>query len=322
MARALALAIAMGSCAVAPLASPAAHQKTVIYANVGGERVQRALARLRDAVQRAAPRPGEVRLEHFVLRDEYDPALLDEDMRRIVAMRPSAIVTPNLTITLAAQSATATIPVIFGIWEDPVRAGLATTFARPGHNLTGFTSYQPLEEKRLELLKECFPTVRRVAVLADRVWIAEPHIAPALAAVRRRFGLQVEAVVAENEAELKAFLASPRAAAIDAWYVPWSALPSDHPDLVLQALQRLGKPIIYTRTLFVEKGGLIAYQSEFDDVFAVWATLITRVLQGIPPAIIPVERPRSFEIALNLEAARRMGVELPRPVLKRVDRFF
>jgi putative ABC transport system substrate-binding protein len=308
--------------AVAPPPSVAAEQKTVIYANVGGDRVQRAFARLREAVERALPQAVGVRLQHFVLRDEYDAALLSEDIRRIVAMQPSAIVTPNLTITLAAQKATTTIPVIFGIWEDPVRAGLAGTFARPGRNLTGFTSYQPLEEKRLELLAECFPAVKRVAVLADRVWIAEPHIAPALAAVRRRFGLQVEAVVVENEAELKEFLASPRAAAIDAWYVPWSALPSDHPDLVLEALQRLGKPVIYTRTLFVEKGGLIAYQSEFEDVFAVWATLIVRVLQGIPPAIIPVERPRKFELALNLVAARRLGVDLPRSILKRADRFF
>jgi putative ABC transport system substrate-binding protein len=292
----------------------------VIYANVAGERVQRAFARLRDAVERAAP--AGVRVEHFVLRDEYDPALLEEDMRRIVAMHPSAIVTPNVVITLAAQKATATIPVIFGIWEDPVHAGLAGSFARPGHNLTGFTSYLPLEEKRLELLKECFPAVKRVAALADRAWFAEPHVAPALEAAGRRFGFQVEAVVAENEAELAAFLASPRAAAIDAWYVPWSTLPFEQPDLVVRTLQRLGKPVFYTRNLFVEKGGLIAYQSEFDDIFAVWATLIARVLQGIPPAIIPVERPRRFELALNLEAARRLGVTLPRSIVKRADRFF
>lgn len=312
----------MGLCAVAPLPSAASDQKTVIYANVGGERVQRAFARLREAIERAARQPGGVRLEHFVLRDEYDPALLADDIRRIVAMRPSAIVTPNLTITLAAQKATATIPVIFGTWEDPVHAGLASTFARPGHNLTGFTSYLPLEEKRLELLKECFPAVKRVAALADRIWLAEPHVAPALESARRRFGLEVEAVVAESEAELTAFLASPRAAAIDAWYVPWSTLPSDHPDLVLQTLQRLGKPVIYTRTLFVEKGGLIAYQSEFDDIFAVWATLITRVLLGIPPAILPVERPHRFELSINLAAARHLGVALPPPVIKRTDRFF
>ena len=320
--RARALAAFMGICALAPAACVAAATQTVIYANVGGERVQRAFARLHDAFERAAPRSAGARLEHFVLRDEYDPALLEEDMRRIVAMRPSAIVTPNQSIALAAQKATATIPVIFGIWEDPVHSGLAASFARPGHNLTGFTSYLPLEEKRLELLKESFPAVRRVAALADRVWLAEPHVVPALEAAGRRFGLQVETVVAESEAELAAFLASPRAASIDAWYVPWSTLPFEQPDLVVRTLERLGKPVIYTRSLFVEKGGLIAYQSEFDDVFAVWATLIARVLQGVPPAIIPIERPRRFELALNLEAARRLGVALPRPVLKRVDRFF
>ena len=320
--RAQALAIAFGIFALAASFHAAAtSQKTVIYANVGGERVQSAFARLRDAVERAALRPGSVRLEHVTI-DDNDPALLREGMRRIVAMRPSAIVTPNLLISLAAQQATATIPVIFGTWEDPVQAGLVSSFARPGHNLTGFTAFLPLDEKRLELLSECFPAAKRIAVLADRAWLAEPHVAPALEAARHRFGLQVDVVVAANQGDLAAFLASPRAAAVDAWYVPYSILPFEQPDLVVRTLQRLGKPVVYTRTQFVEKGGLIAYQSELDDVFAVWATLITRVLQGIPPAIIPVERPRRFELSINLGAARSLGVALPRAVLKRTDRFF
>lgn len=324
MLRALLLALAMGACALvgAPAGAALAAPKTVVYANVGGERVQRVFMRLREAIERATPQPGSVRLEHVVLRNEYDPVTLREDMLRIVAMRPSAIVTPNLVISLAAQRATATIPVIFGCWEDPVHAGLVESFARPGRNFTGLTSFLPLEEKRLELLKEYFPAVKRVAALADRAWLAEPHVAPALEAARRRFGLRVEAVVAENEGELRAFLASPRAAAIDAWYVPYTTLPFEEPDLVVRILQRLGKPVIYTRTMFVEKGGLIAYQSEVDQFVVVWATLITRVLQGIPPAIIPVERTHRFELSLNLGAARRLGVGVPHAVLRRTDRFF
>jgi putative tryptophan/tyrosine transport system substrate-binding protein len=293
----------------------------VIYANVGGERVQRAFARLRDAVRSAVPDPAGVRLEHVVV-SENDPTLLRESMRRIVAMRPAAIVTPNLTISLAARRATADIPVIFGIWEDPVEAGLVDSFARPGGNLTGFTSFLPLDEKRLELLKETFPAARQIAILGDKAWMDQPHVPSALEAARHRLGIDVEVVYVENEAAWMAFLGSARSAAIDAWYVPFSIVPFENPDLIVNSLSRQAKPVLYARTQFVEKGGLIAYQAEFDDVFPVWATLIARVLAGIPPAIIPVERPRRYELTLNLPSAQRQGVSIPRSILKRVDRFF
>ena len=237
-------------------------------------------------------------------------------------MHPAAIVATSLVIALAAQEATTTIPVIFGTWEDPVTAGLVTSFARPGKNLTGFTSYLPLEEKRFELLKESFPEVKRVALVTDRAWLAQPHVAPALEEARRRFKVEIEVLVIETEAELERAVSSRLAASIDAWYVPHTTLPFEQPDLVVRTLDRLRKPVLYARTQYVEKGGLMAYQSELDDIFAVWATLLVRVLQGIPPAIIPVERPRRFELSLNLEAARRAGVALPRPILNRADRFF
>ena len=293
----------------------------VIYANVGGERVERAFASLREAVKRVSPDPESVHMRHVVIHED-DPVLLREEMKRIVAMRPAAIVATSLVIAHAAQEATATIPVLFGTWEDPVNAGLVTSFARPGHNLTGFTFFLPLEEKRFELLKECFPAVKRVALMTDRAWLAQPHVAPALDEARRRLGIEIEVLVIETEGELTRAVASAVAASIDAWYVPHTTLPFGQPDLVVRTLERLHKPVLYARTQYVEKGGLMAYQAELDDIFAVWATLIARVLQGIPPAIIPVERPRRFELSLNLEAARRAGVALPRPILKRADRFF
>lgn len=308
--------------ACASLAFAAHADRTIVYANVGGERVQRAFERLNRALEQSGvlARHGVVLRHELVHQDE--PQRLRADMERIVAMRPAAIVAPGAVIAAAAKEATSTIPVIFGSWESPVGIGLVESLARPGRNLAGSTDFIPLEEKRLELLKELAPTTRRVGVLVDRIWMRQPHVTPALAEAARRLALLLELFPAETESELQSALESERGRSMQAWYVPHAEVAFLNPDFVVEAFRRTAKPVMYSRSLYVEKGGLAAYQSELDDVFEVWAKLLARVLEGVPPAIIPVERPRHFEFTLNLGAARRLGLTIPRSLLRRADRFY
>lgn len=298
-----------------------AAERVVVYANADGERIRQAHARLAAAFDRLGIlRRHGATLRHEVV-DDRDEETLREGMRRIAAMNPAVIVAPSTAHALAAKAASATIPVVFGGWQDPVAAGLIEAYARPGRNLTGFTSFLPLDEKRIELLLECEPAARRIGVIADRLWLAQPHVTGVLERSRRRFGVAVEVFEVEDLAALPGVLASARARSMGAWYVPHTRMPFDSPLAVVAAMNATGKPTIYERSQYVEAGGLVAYQSDLDDVFEVWATLVDRVLSGVQPAIIPIERPRHFQVALNLATARRLGLSIPRSVLARVDRF-
>ena len=175
--------------------------RTIIYANVGGERVQRAFEKLNLALANA----GVLSRHDVVLRHETvhenDPQRLREDMARIVAMRPAAIVAPGVVIATAAKAATATtgIPVVFGTWENPAHIGLVESLSRPGRNLTGSSDYLPLDEKRLELLKELAPHASRIGVVVDRIWLSPPLARPSIESAARRLGFALETFQVESE---------------------------------------------------------------------------------------------------------------------------
>lgn len=302
----------------------ASAERVVVYANVGGGRVDVAFERLKRALDTHGvfARYGVV-VRHEIVH-EHEPELLRGDMERIVAARPLAILAPGHVIAAAAKKATsaAAIPVIFGTFESPVHLGLVDAMARPGGNLTGFTSYMPLDEKRLELLKELAPGARRIGVLSDGAWLRQPHVRPSLAQAQRALGVAIEIFPIGMPDELPAILHSQRGRAVQAWYVPFVEVAFQHPDFVVESLRSTGKPVIYPRLLYAQKGGVAAYQSEPEDVFDVWAKLLARVLAGVPPAIIPVEGPRQFELALNVTAAKAAGINIPRSLLRRADWFY
>jgi putative ABC transport system substrate-binding protein len=211
---------------------------------------------------------------------------------------------------------------VFGGWHDPVETGLVESLARPGRNLTGFTSFLPMDEKRLEILKLCAPNTRIVGVLADKIWAQQPHVRDLVSAARDRHGLDLRILVIETERALRQHLDSALGRAIDFWYVPHTRLPFENAELVVAALAEAQKPAIYERSSYVERGGMIAYQSDLGDVFEIWSQLVDRVLGGVPAAIIPIERPRHFELSVNLVSARKLGVAIPRSIITRAHRFY
>ena len=304
-----------------------AGERLVVYFNEDSDRVKVALARLTAAVNAQVGRPNNgVRFEHVVV-DYADPEGMRRAMRSAAARNPAAIVAAAAPIAQIAKEEAGSIPVVFGMHQDPVDLGLIASYRRPSGNLTGFTFYRSDEVKRLELLREIAPASRRLGVVTDAWWDQGPHYrhpsAPVLEKVARvQFGFEVEYFRVDTLEELAHLPQLKRARSIDAWYVAGNKVGFDHPEEFVHAIALLRRPAIYSLPIFTQKGGLISYQSVFDDPYVVWARMLVLILDGFPPGEIPVERPKTFELAINVKAAREQGIAIPRSLLLRATDFY
>jgi putative ABC transport system substrate-binding protein len=300
----------------------AGEERLVIYVNADNERIRRAVTKLDAALQETgAAQRYRIRLRH-VVANLWDAADIEAKMRAAIAMRPAAIMAGNGESAAIAKSLTREVPIIFGSPQNPMHFGLVTSFAHPGGNVTGFTLYVPVDQKRLEFLRLAVPGARKLGIVIDRWWMAEAGGREILAQARDRQGFQPELFVVETVAQLKQALATPRARAMDAWYVPYTVLPYDDPEALTDLFAAIRKPVVYPTTQLAERGGLVSYQPilSLEDSFRLWATMVGLVLDGVPPGEIPVERPKVFELAVNLDTARRLGISLPSSLVKRANR--
>ena len=234
--------------------------------------------------------------------------------RQLVDAQVDLIVAVGAPGAAAARQATKTIPVVFVSVDAPVEQGLVSSLARPGGNLTGqSTQSNELVGKRLQLLKEAFPRVARVAVL-DMAVAAQMTMANQAAMA---LGLQLTYTRADNADELATAIAAlPHA---DAWFVNDSQVNFAHRRAIVEAIARQRKPAIYPATAFVREGGLMAYSVDLVDQFRRAGEMVDRILRGTRPADIPVEQPTKFVFAVNLSAARAQGLTMPQTLLLRAD---
>lgn len=257
------------------------------------------------------------------VRSEFVPvAEWDEGARRrvqaLLERRPDAIVATSGAGASTMKSLAPSVPVVFATNGDPVAAGLVRDLNRPGGMLTGITSALPTFEKRIEILAEALPQARHVGVLMETgIRVADLDLADGKVTVGDRITFHWESAASEAEARATIAAASPR---VDAWYIPYNGLAFFHGEAILEALAQARRPAIFERVKFADAGGLLAYQHTVDDPAGRLAEMTASVLQGVPPGEIPVVRPQRFELVVNLEAARRLGVRLPKAVVKRADR--
>ncbi len=243
--------------------------------------------------------------------------------RIVVALRarPAAIIATSSESAGIARDATSEVPIIFGSYQDPVELGLVRSLAQPGGNLTGFTIFAPIDLKRLELLREIAPSARRLGIVVDHWWMAETNGEAIVRAAEANLGFRCRVFLMERPDQL-AQLDSAAAREIDAWYVPPTTLPFEHPAELTAAMRAVHRPVIFSAVRHVDAGGLIAYQPRqtLEDALDLFAKLAGLVLDGVPAGTIPVERPKAFELAINAAEARRLGIRIPEALLKRADR--
>jgi putative ABC transport system substrate-binding protein len=247
---------------------------------------------------------------------------LPEVAREIVRDEPDVIVTSVNAFIRVAHQATRTIPIVMVVGTDVIKEGFVADLARPGGNITGLAWDAGLGvfSKRIEFLKEILPGISRVALLWDQGQDAaafhEVFQNDATAAGLQVIRLDMEKEEADLEPHfVKALREGAQALATGGGH----RLFRQHKRVVeLAAKYRL--PDTHYDSVFVEAGGLMSYAPSLPGLFKRSAVYVDRILKGAKPADLPVEQPTQFELVINLDAARRLGLTLPRSLLLRADR--
>jgi ABC-type uncharacterized transport system substrate-binding protein len=260
-----------------------------------------------------------VAIEYRWAEGRFDrlPEILADLVRRQVGV----LAVPDSAAALAAKAATAALPIVFGIADDPVKLGLVASLARPGGNATGINFYiAELVAKRFGLLRELLPAAARVAVLVNpgNAVTAEITAREAQTAARA-IGLQIRMLHAGTGDQIQAAFATLAAEGVDALFVgPDSFFNSRRVQLATLAAKH-AIPAAYSVRDFAEAGGLMRYGTNLLGMFHQVGVYTGRVLKGEKPADLPVVQPTKFELVINLSTAKALGLEVPPTLLARAD---
>jgi putative ABC transport system substrate-binding protein len=248
--------------------------------------------------------------------------LLPQLAAELVRLNLDCIIAAGVAPTRAVKQATTTIPIVMAnADDDPIRHGLVVSLARPGGNVTGFTNIgSELAGKRLELLKETVPRLSRVAIFWDARGpggaghLRESEIvAPAL-------GIQLQAPEVRSPEDLdNAFRAAVKGRA-EALVVVATGLMNPYRERVVDLTLKMRLPAMYSSSGFPLAGGLMSYDTEARDRLRGVATYVDKILRGMKPSDLPVQRPTKFELIINLKTAKQIGLTIPPNVLARADK--
>jgi putative ABC transport system substrate-binding protein len=239
----------------------------------------------------------------------------------LVRLRLDVIVTVGTQATRAVKQATSTIPIVVAGAGDLVRAGLVASLARPGGNVTGSTNIDPdLSAKRLELLKETFPKLSRVAVLYRGGSGTDAEELKETQAAARTLNIQVQPLAVKDPAQFSdryAAMKKERAAALIIFH---GNLTSFHKQQLVELAAKNRLPTMCGQSAWSDAGCLISYGHDRSHQWRRTATYVDKILKGAKPADLPVEQPTKFELVTNLKTAKQIGLTIPPNVLARADR--
>ncbi len=242
--------------------------------------------------------------------------LLAKFAAELVGLKLDVIVAATTPSTLALKRATSTIPIVMVAGSDPVARGLVASLQRPGGNITGLTRFSGrLNLKRLELLKEAFPKVRRVGVF----WgggTAGPSFFRKAQGVAQSLGLELESLHLRRAGELEKVFEQVAIKKINALITLPSPL-GRYRKRILDVAAKRRLPAMFDKRVFVEAGGLMSYGASIPDIMRRAAVYVDKILKGAKPADMPVERPTKFDFVINLKTAKAMGITLPPSILVR-----
>jgi putative ABC transport system substrate-binding protein len=242
-------------------------------------------------------------------------------MTKLVATKPNVIAAVGGNpVALAAKAATSTIPVVFSAGADPVEIGLVRNADRPDGNMTGVTLWATaLDAKRIDLLHEMLPRAQTVALLVNPTnpaAVSELNDAQQAAA---KLGLNVDVQNASSSSEIeRAFQAWP-AGKVDALAVVADAFLINQRRRIMALVGNRRLPAIYPSREFADDGGLMSYGARWPEMYRIAGTYAARLLKGEKPADLPIQRPTTYELVINLRTAKSLGLTLPPALLGRAD---
>lgn len=275
---------------------------------------------LRDGLRELGLEEG----KHFVLdiRDtKGDPKTAEEAARNLEREKFNLIYALATPVITAAKGATANIPIVFGVGSDPVAGGLVESFAKPGGRLTGVHFLlRDLAAKRLEILKEILPKLRRVLTFYDPGSRVPAEAARLGREEAKRLGLKfIERHVSSVE-ELRRALQGLKAGEADAYFYTPDAMVLGQAELIIETANAKKLPTMFHERSLVAKGALASYGQNYREIGRLSAKYVNRVLTGTPPRDLRVETVEDVELVINLRMAKQLGVTVPPAVLARANK--
>jgi putative ABC transport system substrate-binding protein len=239
----------------------------------------------------------------------------------LVRLKVDIIFTAGGEAGRAAKKATSAIPIIFVGAVDPVATGMVDSLARPGGNITGFSTGAPgLYGKRFEIIKETLPRLSRVGVLLNPT---NPNAHVALKEIRsggQDLGVQVQSLEVRSPNDIDSAFEAATKAQAGALVVAQHAPITTNPNRIAELAAKRRLPAIYTETEWIDAGGLMSYGPSIPDLYRRAAIYVDKILKGTKPADLPVEQPIKYELMINLKTAKTLGLTIPPEVLARANR--
>ena len=308
------IAASLASCS-GKIASPA---REVVFINFDHERARFAFARFVAACQALKIQDRyHVNLQ-FVGVDVTDPTALRAALQQALAEEPMAIIAPNSPVLSAAAHLTQVTPIVFFTHQDPVDLHLAASLNQRRPNLAGISLELGIEPKMLELLLEAAPGARRIGYVYDSNEAALASSVKFLQASAQLHGVEWRGVPVRSIDTLAADVRD--AGPVDAWFVTKASALDEHRQQFVAILAATHKPAIYPSQLEVAIGAPMAYEAVFDDPNGALARQLDRVLSGVPPIDIPVERPKRFTLSVNVAGLKSAGMKVTPALLSQADK--
>jgi putative tryptophan/tyrosine transport system substrate-binding protein len=248
---------------------------------------------------------------------KYDrlPALVAE-----LELKVDVLIAAATPTNIAAKAGTGTMPVVFVAVADPVRAGLIASLARPGGRFTGLSLLTPeTSGKRLQLLTEAVPNVRRVTVLLNPGNLANFVLVEETQAAARPLGIELQLLEVRNPSDVERAFVTASAGHVQAMVVFDDPFIHSHRARIIELAVRHRLPAICGTREYADEGLLMAYGPHRPDLYRRSAVFLDKILKGAKPADIPVEQPTRFELIVNLKTAKALGLELPTALIYLAD---
>ena len=239
----------------------------------------------------------------------------------LLRLKVDIIVTGGPGSTRSAKEATAMIPIVMAQDFDPVGTGFVTSLARPGGNITGLSTLSPeISGKQLELLKEIVPRLSRVAILGNSTIPGNAQSLREMELAAGALGVQLQYLDVPGPKDIETAFRTASSGRAEAVLALGSSVLLLQRTQVVELMGKNRLPAIYSQREFLDAGGLMIYGPNFADLWRHAATYVDKILKGVKPADLPVERPKKFELMINLKTAKQIGLTIPPNVLSRADR--
>jgi putative ABC transport system substrate-binding protein len=266
---------------------------------------------------------GQIEGRDYVLVERYSegqearlPGLASE----LIGLGARIILATSQPSITAAARVTKTVPIIGRINDNPVANGMAKSLARPGGNISGVYSLaEELTPKRLSLLKEVVPSVRRVGVLLRDDWPNAKRALPAAKVAARQLGIELVALNARSSDDLTAAIDETAAKHLDGIITFRNPTVVTYLKLIAEQCRKRRLPAVFDAREYVDAGGLMSYGPSIDAIYRQLARYAVKLLNGTSVGDIPIEQPTKFEMIVNLKTAKTLGIAVPQSLLARAD---